>query len=256
MFARVFQPLTLSIVAVVLLLQTNNCVSTYPSTFSDAVATWYGSPTGYGSGGGCGFENDVGNAPYNGMIAAGNNNIFKSGKGCGACYQVKCTDHSLCSGSPITITITDECPGACNNEAFHFDLSGKAFGSLAKPGHADALRKAGKVNIKYKRVQCNYNGGMTFKIDAGSNPNYLAFAIEHVHGDGDIAAVEILASNSKEWMAMQPSWGATWKVGLPVEVKGPFSVRVTTIQSGRKVVAHQAIPANWSPGQHYLSHTK
>ncbi|KAK4403932.1 Expansin-B12 [Sesamum angolense] len=208
MFARVFQPLTFSTVAVVLLHLINNCASTNPSTFSDAVATWYGSPMGFGS------------------------------------------------GSSIIITITDECPGACNNEAFHFDLSGKAFGSLAKPGHADALRKAGKIDIKYKRVQCNYNAGMTFKIDSGSNPNYLAFAIEHVHGDGDVASVEISASNSKGWMAMQPSWGATWKVGLPVGLKGPYSVRVTTIQSGRKVVAHQAIPANWAPGQHYLSNTK
>ncbi|KAK4435951.1 putative expansin-B14 [Sesamum alatum] len=118
MFARVFQLLTFSTIAVVLSLLINNCEST---TLSDGVATWYGSPTGFGSGGGCGFENDVGNAVYNGMIAAGNNNIYKSGKGCGACYQVKCTEHPSCSGSPITITITDECPGECNNEAFHFD---------------------------------------------------------------------------------------------------------------------------------------
>ncbi|KAL0358613.1 UNVERIFIED_CONTAM: Pollen allergen Phl p 1 [Sesamum angustifolium] len=76
---------------------------------------------------------------------------------------------------------------------------------------------------------------MTFKIDSGSNPNYLAFAIEHVHGDGDVASVEISASNSEGWMAMQPSWGATWKVGLPIGLKGPYSVRVTTIQSGRRL---------------------
>lgn len=84
--------------------------------FSSAVATWYGSPTGAGSGtyysifsiscskiyfffwlinvyfvvvgGACGFENDVQNAPYYGMISAGNSRIFRSGAGCGTCYTV------------------------------------------------------------------------------------------------------------------------------------------------------------------------
>lgn len=49
------------------------------------------------------------------------------------------------------MTITDECPGLCNNEPFHFDLSGKAFGYLAKPGREEELRKAGRINIQYTR---------------------------------------------------------------------------------------------------------
>ncbi|GER28941.1 expansin B2 [Striga asiatica] len=221
------------------------------TTFTPAVATWYGSPTGAGSGGACGFADDVGFPPYNGFISAGNNVLFKSGKGCGSCYQVKCTQHSACSGRPITVTITDECPGACNNDAVHFDLSGKAFGSLAKFGQENALRQAGRINIQ---VKCGYKVGLTFKIDVGSNQNYLAFAVEDENGDGDVGGVEILGSNSgAQWVSMGQSWGATWKAELANGARGPYSVRLTSIESGEKVLANKVIPANWAPGQRYRS---
>ncbi|KAL7148218.1 hypothetical protein ABFS83_06G163500 [Erythranthe nasuta] len=248
------------IIASILLVQINYCIcvnsqslnNSFSGGFSVAVATWYGSPEGAGSGGACGFADDVANPPYNGLISAGNQNIFKHGQGCGTCYQVKCTENPECSTYPIKVTITDECPGACNNEAYHFDLSGKAFGYLAKPGQGDALRKRGRINIQYERVPCSYNMGVTFKIDSGSNPNYMAFAIEFVGGDGDIGAVEMHPANSGT-LYMQQSWGATWKVGIPVGVKGPYSVKITTIESKKTVYASNVIPANWAPGQYYHS---
>lgn len=110
------------------------------------------------------------------------------------------------------------------------------------------------IYIYLYRVECNYkNTGLTFKIDGGSNPNYLAFAIENVNGDGDIGSVELLSPNSKAWLPMQHAWGATWKVGLPVGIKGPYSVRLTTLQFKKSVVASNVIPANWAPGQYYHS---
>ncbi|KAL6504095.1 hypothetical protein OROGR_026018 [Orobanche gracilis] len=220
--------------------------------FSPAVATWYGSPSGWGSSGGaCGFADDVEAPPYNGMIAAGNQFLFKSGKGCGNCYQVRCRGNPSCSGIPTTVTVTDECPGSCNSDHVHFDLSGKAFGSLAKSGQADNLRNAGIINIQYKSVRCHYSASITFKIDSGSNPNYLAFTIEFVDGDGDVGAVQISSPNSQGWLAMQQSWGATWKVDLRNGIKGPFSVKLTTVESKAKIIANNVIPANWAPGQHY-----
>ncbi|CAA0806822.1 Putative expansin-B2 [Striga hermonthica] len=202
-------------------------------------------------GGACGFADDVAGPPYNGLISAGNQILFKHGSGCGNCYQVKCTQNPACSGNAITITITDECPGDCNNDHVHFDLSGKAFGSLAKPGQEDALRKAGRINIDYQSVRCHYSAPMTFKIDDGSNPYHLAFAIEFVDGDGDIGAVAISSLNSNGWVTMQQSWGATWKVGLPTGIKGPYSVKVTTIESKTIFTVNNVIPANWSPGKKY-----
>lgn len=66
-------------------------------------------------------------------------------------FQIKCTRRPYCSGYPITVTITDECPGACNNVPYHFDLGRTAFGAMANPGRADDLRNLGQVDIQYRR---------------------------------------------------------------------------------------------------------
>ncbi|KAL3839413.1 hypothetical protein ACJIZ3_024004 [Penstemon smallii] len=195
-------------------------------------------------GGACGLDNDVANAPYYGLIAAGNQKIFKHGNGCGT--------YPSCSGRPITVTITDECPGACNNQPFHFDLNGKAFGYLAKRGHDYALRKMRIIDVEYKRVPCHYKANIAFKIDIGSNPYYVAFAVENVNIDGDLASISIKPWNGN-WLAMKQSWGATWMVGIPIGIKGPFIVTITTIESRRLITAYNVIPANWAPGKQYYS---
>ncbi|XP_031502971.1 expansin-B18-like [Nymphaea colorata] len=229
--------------------------------WSPAGATWYGSPDGAGSdGGACGYGSAVEEPPFSSLIAAGGPSLFSSGKGCGACYQVKCSENenTACSGQPVTVVITDECPGGpCLDESAHFDLSGTAFGAMALPDQAGALRNVGRMQIQYRRVACGYPGtNLTFKVDLGSNAYYFAAVIEFEDGDGDLGSVDLAQaspslSGTDQWLPMQQSWGADWKLNAGSPLQAPFSIRLTSLSSGKTVVAKDVIPLGWQPGASY-----
>ncbi|XP_004486758.1 putative expansin-B2 [Cicer arietinum] len=223
--------------------------------WSPSVATWYGPPTGDGSeGGACGYGSAVGQPPLSSMIAAGSPLIYQSGKGCGSCYEVKCTENPACSGNPVTVVISDECPGCGSDGQYHFDLSGKAFGAMAISGQDENLRNAGKISIQHRRVPCNYPGmSIAFHVDSGSNQEYFATAIEYENGDGDLKQVELLEAFAKSWDTMTQSWGAVWKFDKGSQLRAPFTIRLTTIESGETFVAKDVIPVGWNPGQTYRS---
>ncbi|KAL4323325.1 hypothetical protein GQ457_11G000750 [Hibiscus cannabinus] len=244
----------------------NSCHGFYPKLinaslaaseygWSPAGATWYGSPTGAGSdGGSCGYGGSVAQAPFSSLVSAVGPSLYKSGKGCGACYEVKCTSNSACSGKPATVVVTDECPG-CVSESTHFDLSGSSFGAMAKSGQAEKLRDAGVLQIQYRKVECNYPGTtIAFHVDSGSNPSYFATLIEYENGDGDLASVDLKqALDSDSWQPMQQSWGAVWKLDAGSQLQAPLSIRLTSLDSGNTIVATSVIPAGWEPGKTYRS---
>lgn len=105
------------------------------------------------------------------------------------------------------------------------------------------------------RVQCNYPGKtITFHVDSGSNSNYFASLIEYGDGDGDLGTVELKqALDGDSWRPMQQSWGAVWKLDAGTALTAPFSIRLTSGESGETIVANSVIPAGWTPGQTYRS---
>ncbi|PIN17214.1 hypothetical protein CDL12_10127 [Handroanthus impetiginosus] len=233
-------------------------LSTMAVHWSSAGATWYGSPNGAGSdGGACGYGNIVSQAPFSSMVTGIGPSLYKSGKECGACYQIKCTRHPSCSRKPVRVVITDFCPGGpCLSDAAHFDLSGTAFGAMAIPGQEDKLRDAGVLQIRFARVACDYSGKtIVFHVDPGSNPNYFAVLIEFEEGDGDLARVGLQEATSDldEWWEMNQSWGAVWQLNPGLELHPPFSIRLISQYSGQTLVAKSVIPTGWQPGAAYRS---
>ncbi|XP_021748276.1 putative expansin-B2 [Chenopodium quinoa] len=223
------------------------------SNWSPAGATWYGSPDGAGSdGGACGYTNTVDKPPYSGMVTAAGSSLYNFGDGCGVCYEVKCTENEACSGKPVTVTITDECPD-CPSDEPHFDLSGTAFGAMAKPGQAEKLRDAGVLHIQHQKVKCNYPGvTVEVRVDPGSNPYYFASTIEYTDGLG-IESVK-LKQQSGEWIPLKQSWGAVWEVNADNGLHPPLSLELIEAQSGDTLTLNNVIPRGWNPGQTYRSH--
>jgi hypothetical protein len=137
-----------------------NITTTIDSKWLEAKGTWYGSnPAGFApddKGGACGYK-DVDKPPFSGMTSCGNEPIFKDGLGCGSCFEIKCDKPAECSGEPVVVYITD-----MNYEhiaRYHFDLAGKAFGAMAKKGQEEKLRKAGEIDMQFRRVKCEYPAG-------------------------------------------------------------------------------------------------
>ncbi|KAH0689564.1 hypothetical protein KY289_016922 [Solanum tuberosum] len=217
-----------------------------------------------GAGGSCGYGSAVSQAPFSSFVTGIGPSLYKSGKECGACYQVKCTKkmHGSCSGKGVRVVITDFCPGGpCVAQSAHFDLSGTAFGSMAIPGQEQKLRDAGSyfIILKIFRVACDYSRkNIVFHVDQGSNSEYFAVVIEFEEGDGDLAKVELkekissITKNSK-WRQMQQSWGAVWKLDAGSELHPPFSIRLTSQYSDQILIAKNVIPTGWQPGATYRS---
>nr|GEZ86152.1 expansin-B15-like [Tanacetum cinerariifolium] len=224
--------------------------------WADAAATWYGSPDGFGSdGGSCGYGTAVSQAPFSSMVTGIGPSLYNNGKECGACYDVKCTKHPSCSRKPARVVITDFCPGGpCASDHAHFDLSGTAFGAMAKPGQEKHLRDAGVLQIRFARVSCDFSRTkIVFRVDQGSNPNYFATLVEFEEGDGDLAGVSLKEESSDEWLEMVQSWGAVWKIDPGRELHPPFSLRLISKYSQQVLVAKNVIPTGWTPGATYRS---
>ncbi|VFQ85809.1 unnamed protein product [Cuscuta campestris] len=222
--------------------------------FVQSRATYYPNSDDRGTEiGSCGYG--AFGATINGGDVTAASNLYRDGVGCGACYQVRCTDAAYCSDKGVTAVITDS--GA--SDRTDFILSRGAFGRMANTKwSAQCLLSQGVVDIQYQRVPCSYpNKNMTFKIHEKSiNPHYLAFAIWYQQGLKDITALLICEIQNFKCKLMDRAYGAVWATTSPP--CGPLQIRM--LLSGNDedaeetwVVALNNIPENWKAGEEYDS---
>ncbi|PKA53275.1 Expansin-like B1 [Apostasia shenzhenica] len=221
------------------------------TTFTRSRAAYYPNSSENGTAAGaCGYGS-YGSTINGGDVSAASD-LYRSGVGCGACYQVRCVNSNYCSDNGVTIVITDS--GASGGT--DFILSQHAFARMGQTTDAGkSLLDLGFVDIDYRRVVCNYpNKNITVKIDESSNyPNYLAFVIEYQQGTQDIIAVQLCETVSLTCKLLDRSHGAVWAVVSPPS--GPLSVRMLLGGDGDGeeswVVPANNIPASWSAGASY-----
>jgi len=204
--------------------------------------------------GACGYGNSATSVTARGglVMASASSRIYREGVGCGACYQIRCTDPGVCTKSGVKVLVTD----FTKNTQTDFVLSARSFSKLAVASKAAQFLKMGTVDVDYKRIPCDYGSqNMTVKVDKSSKyPDYLAVQFLYQGGQTDITGVEVDRVGSSGWQYLSHKNGAIWGIQNPPIGSLSFRLLVTGGYDGSWVWPRRnLLPAIWRPGSVYES---
>ncbi|XP_009341550.2 expansin-like A2 [Pyrus x bretschneideri] len=218
----------------------DRCVKQSKASFFSTSAALSSGACGYGSLA-MGFSG--------GHLAAGVPSLFKGGAGCGACFQMRCKNTTLCTKQGTIVTLTDL------NQSNHTDfvLSSRAFAAMAQKGLDQHILRRGILDVEYKRVPCEYkNQNLSLRVEESSQkPHYLAVKILYQGGQTEIVAMDVAQVGSSNWSFLSRNNGAIWDTSRVPAGALQFRFVVTSGYDGKTVWAPNVLPVNWKPGMIY-----